>query len=298
MYLGAVFIVFGALGMALGGFVVKKFNMTCIQILLMCSICTFITIPQTTALLIRCDDSYFHGVNYPVINGSGFSNETACLEARQGCHACKDIYQPVCAGDIMYYSACHAGCKSYKEDPLDSTQHYLECSCSQTNTAVSGKCPSNCDKAVLPGVLALLAITILPMCFVTMPAMSATLRCVKQEKSSLAVGIQLAIGRLFGTIPGSPVFGAIFDNACLKESTDEEFCLWYDKRELGQSLTAVATTLKCCVFFFFTLAWYLYGRKHGFSMKGDQDSVAEVSKEKVAIGAAPVGTDNPVFSIT
>ena len=36
-----------------------------------------------------------------------------------------------------------------------------------------------------------MALTILPMTFVTMPAMSATLRCVKQEKSSLAVGIQV-----------------------------------------------------------------------------------------------------------
>ena len=31
---------------------------------------------------------------------------------------------------------------------------------------------------------------------------------------------QLAIGRLFGTIPGAPVFGAIFDNACLQFSND------------------------------------------------------------------------------
>ena len=42
-------------GMALGGYVVKRFNMSCRQILFMCATLTFMTIPQTAALIIRLE---------------------------------------------------------------------------------------------------------------------------------------------------------------------------------------------------------------------------------------------------
>lgn len=334
-YVGAVVIIFGSIGMFSGGYIVKRFDMKCSNILLMCSIITFFTIPQVFSLLIRCKGGKFQGVNYAESNNNTVFLESdtevlavlvnsslSCDAAVRRCQICQEQYQPVCGSDdVMYFSACHAGCQKINTqkvfDVLGGRTKFTDCICTG-DSAITGKCSDNtCSSTTLiGGILFLLAITIFPMCLVTMPAMSATLRCVEPHMTSVAVGIQLVIGRLFGTIPGPPVYGAMFDNACLRwsndhltthttlsheDDSDDKFCLYYDKDQLALSMTAVALALKIIVCASFSLAWYLYRRNKLQQNEADakkQDQTDSQAPEGGAATPAKGGKDNPVFVIS
>ena len=49
-----------------------------------------------------------------------------------------------------------------------------------------------------------------------MPAMSATLRIVKDEERSFALGIQWFKTRILGTIPAPIIFGIIIEETCIQ----------------------------------------------------------------------------------
>ena len=56
----------------------------------------------------------------------------------------------------------------------------------------------------------------------TMPALSATLRVVRDDQTSFALGIQWIKVRILGTIPAPIIFGALIDKTCI---------LWHDTCE-------------------------------------------------------------------
>lgn len=65
----------------------------------------------------------------------------------------------------------------------------------------------------------------------TMPALSATLRVVRDDQRSFALGIQWIKVRILGTIPAPMVFGALIDETCIlwnKTCDGEGSCLVYD----------------------------------------------------------------------
>ena len=50
--------------------------------------------------------------------------------------------------------------------------------------------------------------------FATMPSVVASLRAVREEERSLALGLQSIILRVVGSIPGPILFGVFMDKAC------------------------------------------------------------------------------------
>ena len=62
--------------------------------------------------------------------------------------------------------------------------------------------------------------------FATMPSVVASLRAVREEERSLALGLQSIILRVVGSIPGPILFGVFMDKACsLWEQTCGNCCL-------------------------------------------------------------------------
>ena len=86
-------------------------------------------------------------------------------------------------------------------------------------------------------------------------------RVVADDQRALALGIQSALFRIFGSIPGPLIFGALFDGACREWQEDcgrRGNCWVYDNDRL--SLTALALAVPCLIVatIFFFLAWLTY----------------------------------------
>lgn len=169
------------------------------------------------------------------IAASPFSLDSDC---NRKCSCSRQQYDPICGADgVMYYSPCHAGCS--KELSMDQSKVYLDCSCIEANAfvvmatnengsaaagqhsqtdrgydAINTTCGSRCGQNLW--VFVALCFGIMVFTFLaTMPALSATLRCVHDDQRSFALGIQWIKVRLLGTIPAPLIFGRLIDETCI-----------------------------------------------------------------------------------
>lgn len=74
----------------------------------------------------------------------------------------------------------------------------------------------------------------------TMPALSATLRVVRDEEKSFALGIQWIKVRILGTIPAPIIFGALIDDTCIlwhETGEGQGACLVYDNYYMSRFVT-------------------------------------------------------------
>ena len=97
-------------------------------------------------------------------------------------------------------------------------------------------------------------------------------RCVAEEQRTLALGVQSVSFRIFGSIPGPIVFGAILDSACIywqRECGSQGNCWVYDNQQISFRLLflAVSGLLANCVFTFLT--WVLYPKKQPLYRRED-----------------------------
>lgn len=87
-------------------------------------------------------------------------------------------------------------------------------------------------------------------------------RCVPEKQRSFGVSIQWLIIRLFGSIPGPVVFGAVIDKACVFWKTsctsDRGACYAYDNDSLSTYFTAMALACMIGVDSSFALALCFY----------------------------------------
>ncbi|VVC94929.1 unnamed protein product [Leptidea sinapis] len=162
-------------------------------------------------------------------------------------------YSPVCGADgTVYYSPCHAACRTVVTS--GAARLYRDCGCIVANgtlptladesggsvsyEAINSMCPSECPYLWL--FVLLMFIVMLFTFLATMPALSATLRCVQEEQRSFALGIQWIVVRLAGTIPAPLLFGFLIDLSC------------------SLYMLALALAGKLCSLIFFFLAWWCY----------------------------------------
>ena len=97
-------------------------------------------------------------------------------------------------------------------------------------------------------------------------------RCVAEEQRTLALGVQSVSFRIFGSIPGPIVFGAILDSACIywrRECGVQGNCWVYDNQQISFRLLflAVSGLLANCVCTFLT--WILYPKKQSIYRSED-----------------------------
>lgn len=79
--------------------------------------------------------------------------------------------------------------------------------------AVNTACSSECNH--LGPFLAMMFMMMLVSFCCSMPALAATLRVVRDDQRSFALGIQWIKVRLLGTIPSPLIFGGLMDATCL-----------------------------------------------------------------------------------
>ena len=265
MLVGFATIPAGGTGTLLGGYLVKKLALRCAGVLRMVIAITVVAILLMLIFLIQCPILPFAGVNIQYTNISISLEEHDLTDVCNAeCSCDSKMYEPVCgSNNIMYFSPCYAGCNV---SLINGTEFFHSCVCiegelpSGWGNATAGKCESTCT--LLPVFLALFAVLILVTFMASMPALSATLRCVPEKHKSFALGIQWIIIRCLGTIPAPITFGALIDQSCsLWQSNCEEnqgSCYFYNNTNMSYYIMALALVGKVFSLIFFTLALIVY----------------------------------------
>ena len=88
-------------------------------------------------------------------------------------------------------------------------------------------------------------------------------RCIADEQRSLALGIQSVFVRIFGSIPGPIVMGAIFDSSCAfwqEECGDRGNCYVLDNEDLSLRLFLITVAVRIISVAFGFLAWGFFNK--------------------------------------
>jgi sodium-independent organic anion transporter len=284
---GLVIIPGAAGGIFLGGYLTRRWRLTPLQTSMFCWIVALISLGFMFFFYVGCGTTALAGVSAPYAfnsNSLGGLNSTcnvnsSCSNATNGCGCNMDKYQPVCGQDkISYFSACHAGCCDRIGD------NFFDCSCVANasgqagGTAVLGKCDKDCS--ALGPFLVLLFFIMLTTFLNNVPATNVIFRAVAPQHRSLAMGLQSGTFRLFGSIPGPIVFGAIIDSTCkLKQTycggTKESGSCWeYDALDLRLALMLLAVLPKFLSFVSFFWSWWFFR-----SVKGSDEPAPRTTQE-------------------
>ncbi|XP_050408141.1 solute carrier organic anion transporter family member 4A1 isoform X2 [Patella vulgata] len=269
--MGLALIPAGGGGTLLGGFLVKKFNWRVSTIIKFCLLSTCISIPFGFVFFMYCDNIPFAGINIKYDKDVSSANLEFLGDDQLNntcnalCKCTQDEYTPICGRDgKMYFSPCYAGCSTRVNN--SEPKQYTNCDCvnftvtNETSYMTElGKCESSCPW--LPLFMPMFTMVIFLTFITSMPALSATLRCVPEHQRTFSLGIQWIIARCLGSIPGPILFGTIIDLTCIlwqKKCSDKGACLIYDNKQLSYNLLALGTVLKILSVIFFLSALMLY----------------------------------------
>ncbi|XP_078507736.1 solute carrier organic anion transporter family member 4A1 [Lissotriton helveticus] len=257
----------GGGGTFLGGFIVNKMKLRCSGIIKFSLLCALISLMAMFVFLIHCPNMPVAGITASYdgsVQTEGSLQLTASCNA--GCNCSKEIYSPVCGTDnIMYYSPCHAGCSGVHIHHAGGLKTYHNCSCigdnvsMNVNQAKAGKCSSSCQKMSV--LLIFIFVVILFTFLCSIPALTATLRCVSDRQRSFALGIQWIVVRTLGGIPGPIAFGSLIDISCLlwqHQCGEQGSCYIYENSTMSQYTLIVGLAYKVMGSLFFLLACILY----------------------------------------
>ncbi|XP_030625898.1 solute carrier organic anion transporter family member 4A1 [Chanos chanos] len=290
-WFGYIVVPAGGGGTLLGGYIVKKLNLRCRGIIRFCMVCALVSLLAIFIFFLHCPNIPMAGVNTPYQStplefyehyerlyyhpyGSKGSNISFVLQhnltasCNAACSCVTEFYNPVCGADgLMYYSPCHAGCSSINHTYTQSgKQVFSGCSCILGNVsggeqgfALAGKCGSSCNH--MPIFLAFLFVVISFTFLCSIPALTATLRCVPDSQRSFGLGIQWIVVRTLGGIPGPIAFGSMIDISCLlwqEQCGEQGSCYLYQNSAMSRYMLIAGIAYKALGTLFFLLASVLY----------------------------------------
>ncbi|XP_036179436.1 solute carrier organic anion transporter family member 4A1 isoform X3 [Myotis myotis] len=257
----------GGGGTFLGGFFVNKLKLRGSSIIKFCLTCSLTSLLAILVFFAHCPNVPMAGVTAHR-NGSvlpeGHLELTAACNAACSCGA--GHYSPVCGSDgLMYYSPCHAGCLEVAPPGPGGQKVYRDCRCVLQNFssgfghATAGKCTSTCQSKPLLLVFIFVVITFTFLS--SIPALTATLRCVGDQQRSFALGIQWIVVRTLGGIPGPIAFGWVIDKACLlwqDQCGQQGSCFLYQNATMSRYMLIAGLVYKVLGFLFFAAVYVLH----------------------------------------
>ncbi|CAB3384981.1 Hypothetical predicted protein [Cloeon dipterum] len=112
LLMGAVTVPAGGGGTFLGGYLVKKLNLSCAGIIKLCMTTASIACLFTLTFFLHCPNVSMAGITTSYQNES-WSNMSLVAPCNEDCNCSPNIFDPVCGADnILYYSPCFAGCSN------------------------------------------------------------------------------------------------------------------------------------------------------------------------------------------
>ncbi|XP_055964108.1 solute carrier organic anion transporter family member 4A1 [Sorex fumeus] len=250
----------GGGGTFLGGFLASRSTLRGAGLARLCLLCSLTSLPAALAFLLHCPDAPVAGVT---VTYGGSPLPEGRLELNASCNSACDCraarYSPVCAPrGLTFVSPCHAGCPGPAAPGAGGRQEYQGCGCAAGPTT-AGRCAAPCPaKALL--LLALFALIFFTFAG-SVPALTATLRCVREQQRSFALGIQWVVVRSLGGVPGPIAFGWVIDRACLlwrPGCGGRSSCLLYRNAALSRYMLATGLAYKVLGFTLFATACFLY----------------------------------------
>lgn len=173
-------------------------------------------------------------------------NDTTCQ--------CSAFYRPICVDDVIYFSACHAGCTSLS----GNSSEYLGCLCGNFTRATPGACAQTCMQ-VYPFECLLFAILLLN----GLSAVQYTKVCMSQTTPStkpVALGTMTFVFQVVSMFVPS-LLGRLIDTACRLTQPGADNCLVYDGPRMTRAINVIALIAIIPAFGFQTAAWYFSPRQ-------------------------------------
>ncbi|XP_024895639.1 solute carrier organic anion transporter family member 4A1, partial [Pteropus alecto] len=252
----------GGGGTFLGGFFVNRLKLRGSGLVKFCLLCALTSLLATLVFLTHCPNVPMAGVT-----------------ASYGRRSSSEPVSPPAKWDGRSAHVCEVTLKVAEHRPRaplswECSQVYRDCSCVPQNLssgfghATAGKCASACQRK--PLLQAFTFVVIIFTFLSSVPALTATLRCVREQQRSFALGIQWIVVRTLGGIPGPIAFGWVIDKACLLWQDvcgQHGFCFVYQNAAMSRYLLVAGLVYKVLGCLFFAAACLLYkapsGPSHG-----------------------------------
>ncbi|XP_040823530.1 solute carrier organic anion transporter family member 1B3-like [Ochotona curzoniae] len=256
--LGLVTIPSVAIGMLIGGYIIKKFKFTLVGIAkfsFSTSVLSFLFFLSQFAL--TCENKPVAGLtltydgNYPVTSHL----DVPLSHCNSDCNCDESQWEPVCGSNgVTYTSPCLAGCKSFSGHTKPTVFHNCTCvekaGLQKSNFSASlGECPRGADCTRKYHIyLAMQVLTGFSVACSGPSFILLVVRVVQPELKSLAMGFHSLMIRTLGGILAPVYFGALIDRTCLKWSVTScgarGTCRLYNSVLFGNRFLGLSTFLK------------------------------------------------------
>ncbi|CAG5109571.1 Oidioi.mRNA.OKI2018_I69.chr2.g4091.t1.cds [Oikopleura dioica] len=211
---GGVLLPAAGLGIVLGGYLIRRFDLDMVGCAKMATFTSILSICLIIPVFfLKCGSAPIAGVtiDYPTESDTiSDHGELPLAECNQNCD-CSGVYQPLCYEHVTFVNPCLAGCQ------MSVNGSFADCACLGNPAAPSiptGACEKDCFHMMAPFLVFVFVVTCVTASAQT-PAIMITLRCCADDERPLAMGVQFLIMRLLAYIPAPMYFGAAIDMACI-----------------------------------------------------------------------------------
>ncbi|XP_020012924.2 solute carrier organic anion transporter family member 1B3 isoform X2 [Castor canadensis] len=276
--LGMITVPTMAIGMFLGGYIIKKLKLTVIGI----GKFSFLTSSVSLLLYVSyyaliCENKSIAGLTmtYDGVNQVTSHIDVPLSYCNSDCNCDKSQWEPVCGDNgITYLSPCLAGCKSSGGYQNPNNTVFYNCSCVEASGFQSrnysvhlGECPrdDDCKRKyyiyIAVQVLQSFCTSIGSSSFIML-----LMKNVQPELKSLAMGFHALIIRALGGILAPIYFGALIDKTCIKWSVTNcgarGTCRTYNSTLFGNIYLGLSSSLRFLALIFYVILIYAMKKKY------------------------------------